>query len=111
MGRGAEQELQTLRTSTSTILPGSGTGEQALILQAERLMSSSWRTFEAPTVIRYERGQKLAPHFDANRGAALEDANRGGQTLATLLVYLNDVAEGGATRFNRQDLTVPEHRA
>jgi hypothetical protein len=37
------------------------------------------------------RHQVLAPHFDANRGAEVEDANRGGQTLATLLVYLNEV--------------------
>jgi hypothetical protein len=44
--------------------------------------------FEAPTVIRYEVGQVLAPHYDANRSAATEDANRGGQTVATLLVYL-----------------------
>jgi hypothetical protein len=28
--------------------------------------------------------QALAPHFDANRSAQIEDANRGGQTLATL---------------------------
>ncbi|KAJ1472333.1 hypothetical protein T484DRAFT_3439937 [Baffinella frigidus] len=74
------------------------------------MMASSWKTFEAPTVIRYVKGQKLAPHYDANRGAQIEDANRGGQTLATLLVYLNDVAEGGATRFNRQGLTVNPQR-
>ena len=57
--------------------------------------------FEAPTVIRYEKDQVLAPHFDANKAASTEDANRGGQTLATLLVYLNDVDNGGATRFGK----------
>ena len=55
---------------------------------------SDIRRFEAPTAIRYRPGQRLAPHFDANRGADVEDAERGGQTLATLLVYLNDVGEG-----------------
>ena len=54
-------------------------------------------------MIRYERGQKLAPHFDANRCADAEDANRGGQTLATVLVYLNDVDNGGQTVFGRLD--------
>ena len=43
----------------------------------------------------------MAPHFDANRSAETEDANRGGQTLATLLVYLNDVENGGLTRFGK----------
>ena len=57
--------------------------------------------FEAPTVIRYEKDQVLAPHFDANKAASTEDANRGGQTLATLLVYLNNVKNGGNTRFGR----------
>jgi 2OG-Fe(II) oxygenase superfamily len=59
------------------------------------------RFFEAPTVIRYEAGQVLAPHYDANRSAQVEDANRGGQTLATLIVYLNDVQRGGLTRFGK----------
>ncbi|KAL3906071.1 MAG: hypothetical protein SGILL_009423, partial [Bacillariaceae sp.] len=59
--------------------------------------------FEAPTVIRYEADQVLAPHYDANRSAETEDANRGGQTLATLLVYLNDVRQGGLTRFGKLD--------
>lgn len=100
-----EAELRTLRTSTSTALDGAGAGEQELIRATEKLLpGTSWTQYEAPTVIRYQRGQKLAPHFDANRGADVEDANRGGQTLATLLVYLNDVDEvngGGKTVFGR----------
>ena len=102
-----ERELGDLRTSTSTTLNGTGRGERALIKKTSALLpGTSWREYEAPTVIRYEVGQKLAPHFDANRGAQVEDANRGGQTLATLLVYLNDVVGvnnggGGVTRFGR----------
>jgi len=95
------KELQALRTSTSTTLDGEGLGDGALVRKAEKLLASSWREFEAPTVIRYEPGQVLAPHFDANRGAQVEDANRGGQTLATLLVYLNEVEKGGKTAFGR----------
>ena len=64
-------------------------------------MSSPASYFEAPTVINYEKGQALAPHYDANRSASVEDVNRGGQTLSTLLVYLNDVGEGGTTRFGK----------
>lgn len=99
-----EAELRELRTSTSTALDGTGFGELELIEAVEKLLPGTSRSrYEAPTVIRYERGQKLAPHFDANRCADAEDANRGGQTLATVLVYLNDVDNGGQTVFGRLD--------
>ena len=105
--------LQDLRTSTSTTLDDmkcqgplnfvrrtaelfTTTSSSASTLQQEEASH-----FEAPTVIRYEAGQVLAPHYDANRSAETEDANRGGQTLATLLVYLNDVGQGGLTRFGK----------
>jgi len=117
--------LQSLRTSTSTTLDdltpppksnggdnsSAGNGSAAFVTRAAKLFDSESpvikeaRLFEAPTVIRYEPGQVLAPHFDANRSAETEDANRGGQTLATLIVYLNDVREGGLTRFGRLPAT------
>mmetsp|Transcript_25898 Transcript_25898/g.29606 ORF Transcript_25898/g.29606 Transcript_25898/m.29606 type:complete len:391 (-) Transcript_25898:319-1491(-) len=105
--------LQSLRTSTSTTLDNlddSSSGTVRFVKQAANLFNESndkqnparhAQYFEAPTVIRYEAEQVLAPHFDANKAAATEDANRGGQTLATLLVYLNDVEKGGNTRFGR----------
>jgi hypothetical protein len=113
------QGLKDLRTSTSTTLDDmSNYGAREFVRQAARLFHSvnSYETaiessssfmqdeaslFEAPTVIRYEPDQILAPHYDANRSADTEDANRGGQTLATLLVYLNDVEKGGLTRFGK----------
>jgi len=113
------QGLKALRTSTSTTLDDmSNYGACEFVRQAARLFnscdsdetviesSSSFMQeesalFEAPTVIRYEPDQILAPHYDANRSADTEDANRGGQTLATLLVYLNDVEKGGMTRFGK----------
>lgn len=109
--------LQSLRTSTSTTLDNlddAKSGTFQFVTRAAELFggqdvaqdSSNWKQkeakyFEAPTVIRYEKGQSLAPHYDANRNAATEDSNRGGQTLATLIVYLNDVKEGGNTRFGK----------
>jgi len=99
-------QLQALRTSTSTALQGATDAEKVLIDKAQRLMKSTWRKFEAPTVIRYEKGQSLAPHFDANRGAEVEDATRGGQTLATLLVYLSDSTQGGETAFGKLGVKV-----
>ena len=109
--------LQDLRTSTSTTLDdmtsdskGTVQGPLTFVRRTSQLFTTSDAStvqqeeashFEAPTVIRYEAGQVLAPHYDANRSAATEDANRGGQTLATLLVYLNDVGQGGLTRFGK----------
>lgn len=107
--------LQQLRTSTSTTLDDISNvqgGTATFVRKSAELFRPSSKTeqddlskqaalFEAPTVIRYEEGQVLAPHYDANRSAATEDANRGGQTLATLLVYLNDVSQGGLTKFGK----------
>lgn len=102
--------LQNLRTSSSTTLDDlSQSGAKNFVLRSSDLFgppSSSLNApaasfFEAPTVIRYEKDQALAPHYDANRSANVEDANRGGQTLSTLLVYLNDVGQGGTTRFGK----------
>lgn len=101
--------LKAMRTSTSTTIddisdPDSGATQfvknAAKLFNGEPLRNEA-ALFEAPTVIRYEPEQVLAPHFDANRSAETEDANRGGQTLATLLVYLNDVENGGLTRFGK----------
>mmetsp|Transcript_13864 Transcript_13864/g.20680 ORF Transcript_13864/g.20680 Transcript_13864/m.20680 type:complete len:387 (+) Transcript_13864:53-1213(+) len=108
-----ENGLQELRTSTSTTLDDLDNGESGtyqFVKQSTNLFNPDSTAmkenpakhaqyFEAPTVIRYEEGQALSPHFDANRSAETEDKNRGGQTLATLLLYLNNVDEGGQTRF------------
>ena len=104
-----EDGLQDLRTSTSTTLDDLDVeGTLKFVEKSADLFNTNKDKdepakqamyFESPTVIRYEPGQSLAPHYDANRSAETEDKNRGGQTLATLLLYLNDVEEGGKTRF------------
>ena len=106
-----ELNLQGLRTSTSITLEGGSEGAAAFNERAMRLLQlSSDETFEGIDVIRYEPGQVLKPHYDANREANLEDVERGGQVIATALVYLNDVAEGGRTRFGKLDLHVQPKR-
>ena len=103
--------LQSLRTSSSTTLDDlSHIGAKNFVTLAQDLFAPSPMSedimqpaayFEAPTVIRYEKDQSLAPHYDANRSANVEDKNRGGQTLSTLIVYLNDVRTGGTTKFGK----------
>lgn len=65
-------------------------------------------TCEYPQVVRYERGQHFAPHEDAFPWSQVRRTHY--QRRATLLVYLNDVAEGGCTTFARLDLRVRPRR-
>lgn len=48
-------------------------------------------------VLRYEHGQKYDPHYDY----FVDKVNiaRGGHRVATVLMYLTDVAKGGETVF------------
>ena len=54
------------------------------------------RRFEEPQLVRYAPGQYFNWHYDAVPPTLL---NNGGQRVATLLVYLNDVPGGGRTAF------------
>jgi len=59
---------------------------------------------EEPQIVRYRTGEEFSWHYDEIPANQLEN---GGQRLATLLVYLNDLEEGrgGGTVF--RDLTPP----
>lgn len=65
-------------------------------------------TFELPQIARYEKGQHFLMHEDAfPYQVALR---KGYQRRATVLVYLNDVKEGGETRFDALDLSIRPER-
>jgi len=60
--------------------------------------------FELPQIARYAAGQHFLAHEDA---FPMDIAKQKGyQRRATLLLYLNDVPEGGATKFDIVDLPV-----
>ena len=48
-------------------------------------------------VLKYEHGQKYDPHYDYF--ADKVNIARGGHRIATVLMYLSDVAKGGETVF------------
>jgi prolyl 4-hydroxylase len=68
---------------------------------------------ELPQVGRYLPTQQYLQHFDAF-DLSTEDGCRfaanGGQRTITVLVYLNDVARGGATRFPALNLDIQPRR-
>ena len=59
---------------------------------------------------RYEVGQEFKPHhdwFDTSQEYWKGDVASGGQRAWTLMVYLNEVEEGGNTDFPKVDISVP----
>ena len=64
---------------------------------------------ELPQVGRYRGGEFYKAHYDAFDTSSPEGrrfAQNGGQRVATVLVYLNDVARGGCTSFSKLGLTI-----
>ncbi|KAK9146801.1 hypothetical protein Sjap_006704 [Stephania japonica] len=59
-------------------------------------------------VLRYEPGQKYEPHYDYF--ADKVNIARGGHRIATVLMYLSDVAKGGETVFPQAEVESPRRR-
>eukprot|EP00877_Chromochloris_zofingiensis_P009202 jgi/Chrzof1/4535/Cz14g17110.t1 len=76
--------------------------------RAGRMPAAGQYCFECPQVARYHTGQHFLSHQDAFP-LPLARSN-GFQRHATLLVYLNDVFEGGATRFDHLNVAVRPKR-
>ena len=97
VGKDAMSEAQ--RTSTTWFHHYRTVPE--LMAKASRLMGLDDITrWEEPQTVRYRRKEKFTWHLDA-LAPSDELEKRGGQRVATLLVYLTDLAgdEGGATMF------------
>mmetsp|Transcript_23612 Transcript_23612/g.93613 ORF Transcript_23612/g.93613 Transcript_23612/m.93613 type:complete len:311 (+) Transcript_23612:266-1198(+) len=68
---------------------------------------------ELPQVGRYRSGEFYKPHYDAFDTSSADGrrfAQNGGQRVATVLVYLNDVLRGGGTYFSKLGLRVMPRR-
>nr|GMC57449.1 probable prolyl 4-hydroxylase 8 [Ipomoea batatas]GMC62597.1 probable prolyl 4-hydroxylase 8 [Ipomoea batatas] len=87
-----------VRTSTGTFLTRGG---DQVITNIEKRISHFTHipveNGESLQVLHYEVGQKYEPHYDYF--ADEFNIKNGGQRVATLLMYLSDVEEGGETVF------------
>ncbi|KAM3710916.1 hypothetical protein ACJW30_01G068800 [Castanea mollissima] len=94
-GRGIESRV---RTSSGMFLHR---GQDKIIRDLERRIADFTlipiEHGEGLQVLHYEVGQKYEPHFDFFHNGLY--TRNGGQRLATLLMYLSDVEEGGETVF------------
>jgi prolyl 4-hydroxylase len=67
-------------------------------------LGTPFRHLEAMTVLHYDEGEEITPHFDfidPNVPDYPQEIQQKGQRIVTFLVYLNDDYEGGATEFPR----------
>ncbi|KAF3546437.1 hypothetical protein DY000_02009470 [Brassica cretica] len=95
---GAKTAACRVRTSSGTFLKR---GQDEIVEEIENRISDF--TFipvengEGLQVLHYEVGQKYEPHHDYFSDAY--NVKRGGNRIATVLMYLSDVEEGGETVF------------
>ena len=93
------------QTSASTEL--AGPLARIVLNQACQLTNQPVEHMEMPTVARYLSGQRYVQHHDAfPPGDILASSQFGGNRICTVLVYLNDVPNGGRTAFPRAGVAV-----
>ncbi len=103
--------LDTRRTSLGTFF--STQSEIAAVKkirsQAETITGISKKNGEGLQVLYYSIGAEYQPHFDffdPESPGGLFHYNRGGQRVATLLVYLNTPEKGGETIFPKARVSI-----
>lgn len=90
----------SIRTSSGMFLVK---GEDEVVASIERRIAS-WTHVpmehgEGFQVLRYELGQEYRPHYDYFHDDVNTQREKGGQRVATVLMYLSDVERGGETIF------------
>jgi prolyl 4-hydroxylase len=107
-------EVSSVRTSEGTHF---ARGENAVVERLEKrieaLIGIAVDHGEPFQILHYESAGEYLPHHDyfepADPGSA-EHLKSGGQRVATLIIYLNDVEGGGETIFPELELSVKPRR-
>ena len=86
---------------------------QRVELRVAKLLRWPVQNFEGMQVLRYRNGAQYKPHydyFDTSEPATPALLARGGQRVATLIMYLQAPERGGATVFPDAAISVPPIR-
>ena len=104
------EELNPDRTSSGTFFARGQTPEVARIeARIARLLNWPIENGEGLQVLHYRPGAEYKPHydyFDPDEPGTPTILKRGGQRLATLVMYLSEPARGGGTTFPDAGLEV-----
>ena len=105
-----KNEIHAYRTSRGAMLQR---GESELVERIEARLAALTRwpaeRGEGLQVLRYESGNEYRPHFDwftPDLPGPRKHMERGGQRVATIIMYLSEVEQGGATSFPNIGLQV-----
>ncbi|KAK9818424.1 hypothetical protein WJX72_012505 [[Myrmecia] bisecta] len=97
----------TVRTSTGTFF---GRSQDSVIDTIEKRIAHvshvPAENGEGMQILHYVDGQKYEPHHDFFHDKYNADPSNGGQRVATMLMYLTTVEEGGETVFPQADTKV-----
>jgi prolyl 4-hydroxylase len=92
-------------------------GETPLVQSIERRIAElvNWPVDNAEglQVLHYHPGGEYRPHYDyfpPDQPGSVAPMRTGGQRIATLIMYLNDVDDGGATTFPELGLELPPRK-
>ncbi len=97
-------EVHRMRTNTMAMYDYATLDVVQFLVQARMAVTSGYRIqhFEHPTILHYNVGEQITPHFDFIDNKARDYAKQieeMGQRMITFLLYLNDAYEGGETTF------------
>ncbi|KAL3184203.1 hypothetical protein MRX96_032319 [Rhipicephalus microplus] len=102
-GNGSDNQPDT-RTAALTWLENVGSARR-IYERAAVLTGLTTESAEKLQVLNYAAGGHYSEHIDP-----LDKAQEQGERLATLLVYLSDVKQGGSTAFPKADLSIRPRR-
>lgn len=107
---GDGEEVNEVRTSSGTFLERK---EEPLVQKLDQRIADllKWpvENGECLQILNYQPGAEYQPHhdyFDPEASGTKVQLARGGQRVATMLVYLNECEQGGATIFPDVGLSV-----